>query len=60
MVEITVITFSNPKFAFALLRHKRLHLPILRSRASGVSKDEADIVALMVRDGASRLLTMRV
>jgi hypothetical protein len=33
---------------------------ILRSRGSGVSKDEWHQRGLMVRDGAARLLTMRV
>jgi hypothetical protein len=33
---------------------------ILRSRVSGVSKDEWHEPGYMVRDGASRLLTMRV
>jgi hypothetical protein len=43
-----------------LSRHKRLSPLILRSRVSGVSKDEADIGASWFETAHSRLLTMRV
>jgi hypothetical protein len=44
----------------AVLRQNRLYPLILRSRASGVSKDEADIVASWFETAQARLLTMRV
>ena len=47
------------KFVSRFEEWLRLSL-ILRSREGGVSKDEANIGGLMVRDGAMRLLTMRV
>jgi hypothetical protein len=43
----------------AVLRQKHLSPLILRSRASGVSKDEADIRASWFETAHSRLLTMR-
>jgi hypothetical protein len=41
-------------------RVRRLSPLILRSRASGVSKDEADLGASWFEMARSRLLTMRV
>jgi len=43
-----------------LLRQNRLYPLILISRVSGVSKDEADIVASWFEMALARLLTMRV
>ena len=50
----------DPEGGLALLRHKRPYLLILKEPVSGVSKDEADIVASWFETAHARLLTMRV
>ena len=51
--------FAPAESRLALLRQNRLYPLILRSRVSGVSKDEADIVASWFETAHARLLTMR-
>ena len=59
-IGVPTSSSENGGHAFALPTLRSLPDLILRSRASGVSKDEWHQPGLMVRDAAARLLTMRV